>query len=211
LTNDPIKTDEAGKSTVLPAIVPAKSFMTAGPTLHYSHTNVLWLWFLTVLVFFAACAFWYTVVIGGAVSIDLSEVLDPSLLHLGHYAVMPISIFEHSWQIVVLGTLMGILAVVPVLNSQLLSFRYSIPLVLAWSFYFNQLYCCGVSSVTVSVAIHLCGTLHGASVDLLGHLGRRQNSRSGEMGVFICALDLCVAQWFGNGRNHFGHRSFYAI
>ena len=152
MTNDPIKTDEAGKSTVLPAIVPAKSFMTAGPTLHYSHTNVLWLWFLTVLVFFAACAFWYTIAIGGVVSIDLSEVLDPSLLHLGHYAVMPISIFEHSWQIVVLGTLMGILAVVPVLNSQLLSFRYSIPLVLAVMF-IAKLYLFGLFILFSCIAV----------------------------------------------------------
>ena len=41
------------------------------------------------------------------------------------------SIFEYPWQIVVLGLLMGILAVVPILISQLMSFGHSIIFILA--------------------------------------------------------------------------------
>jgi hypothetical protein len=42
-----------------------------------------------------------------------------------------VSIFEYPWQILVLGLLMGVLAVVPVLISQLMSFSYSLPFILA--------------------------------------------------------------------------------
>lgn len=131
---------------------PMKSFMTAGPTLHYSHTNVLWLWFLAVLVYIATCFFWHEVVIGGPVSIGLLEFADTSLFDLGHYAVTPISIYEYPWQIVVLGILMGILAVSPVLVSQLLSFRYSVPLMLAVMF-IAKLYLFGVFVLVSCIAV----------------------------------------------------------
>ena len=131
---------------------PMKSFMTAGPTLHYSHTNVLWLWFLAVLIYVATCTFWHEIVIGGPVSIGLLEFADTSLFHLGHYAVTPISIYEYPSQIVILGILMGILAVSPVLVSQLLSFRYSVFLVLALMF-IAKLYLFGVFVLISCIAV----------------------------------------------------------
>ncbi|MHC4468347.1 MAG: hypothetical protein ACYSUZ_03080 [Planctomycetota bacterium] len=129
-----------------------KSFMTAGPTLHYSHTNVLWLWFLAVLVYFATCIFWYTIVAGGPVSIGPSELSEVLVLDLGNYTVDPISIYEYPWQILVLGILMGILAVSPLLVSQLLSFRYSIPLILSVMF-IAKLYLFGFCVLISCIAV----------------------------------------------------------
>jgi hypothetical protein len=131
---------------------PVKSFMTAGPTLHYSHTNVIWLWFLAVLVYIAACVFWYTIVIGGAVSFDFSEFTKAPVFDLGGYTIDPISIYEYPWQILVLGILMGILAVSPVLVSQLLSFRYSAAMVLALMF-IAKLYLFGIFVLVSCVAV----------------------------------------------------------
>jgi hypothetical protein len=131
---------------------PMKSFMTAGPTLHYSHTNVLWLWFLAVLLYVATCIFWYTIVAGGPISIGLSELTEALRFDLGRYTVRPISIYEYPWQIVVLGILMGILAVSPVLISQLLSFRYSIALILSVMF-IAKLYLFGVFILISCIAV----------------------------------------------------------
>jgi len=146
------KMTEASTIKAASGTAPVKSFMTAGPTLHYSHTNVLWLWFLAVLVYVGTCIFWYAIVAGGPVSIRLLEFADISLFHLGHYAVTPISIYEYPWQIVVLGILMGILAVVPVLVSQLLSFRYSVAMVLAVMF-IAKLYLFGVFVLVSCIAV----------------------------------------------------------
>jgi len=150
--------DENPKMTEASAVkaplgtAPVKSFMTAGPTLHYSHTNVLWLWFLAVVVYIATCIFWYAIVAGGPISIGFFEFADTSLFDLGHYTVTPISIYEYPWQIVVLGVLMGILAVAPVLVSQLLSFRYSVALVLAVMF-IAKLYLFGVFVLISCIAV----------------------------------------------------------
>ena len=146
------KMTQRSADKVTSGAAPVKSFMTAGPTLHYSHTNVLWLWFLAVVVYIATCIFWYAIVIGGPVSIGLLEFTDTSLFHLGQYAVIPISIYEYPWQIVVLGILMGILAVAPVLVSQLLSFRYSVALILAVMF-IAKLYLFGVFVLVSCVAV----------------------------------------------------------
>ena len=107
--------------------------MTVGPTLHYSHANVRRCWVLAVVVFIAACLFWSKVLTGTALSLSFS---DPDFIgvaswSLGRFIISPLSIYEYPWQILVLGLLMGILAVGPVLVSQLLSFRYSLPLILA--------------------------------------------------------------------------------
>ncbi|HOK95347.1 MAG TPA: hypothetical protein PK525_03755 [Anaerohalosphaeraceae bacterium] len=119
--------------------LPVKSFMTVGPTLHYSHSHVHAMWGITVFVFVIVCYFWNQIQIGGPVSIDPMELADTSLFRLGQIVVRPISIYEYPWHIIVLGTLMGILAVAPVLVSQLYSFRYSLPLVLS-IFFIGQLY-----------------------------------------------------------------------
>jgi len=113
-----------------------KSFMTVGPTLHYSHANVRRCWALAVVVFVAACLFWSKVLTGTALSLSFG---DPDFIgagswSLGRFIVSPLSIYEYPWQILVLGLLMGILAVGPVLVSQLLSFRYSLPMILAVAF-----------------------------------------------------------------------------
>jgi len=113
---------------------PLKSFMAVGPTLHYSHPFVHRFWGLTVVVYILACFFWNRIVIGGLISLVATDVIDPGLWSLGRFAAFPLSIYEYPWQIVVLGTVMGILAAVPVLVSQLYSFRYSIPLILSVMF-----------------------------------------------------------------------------
>ncbi len=122
---------ENGKTKSAPVTpAPSKSFMTAGPTLHYSHTNVLWFWALSVFVYVLACLFWHSL-FNDDLLLDLTALADTSLFRLGQFVVHPISIYEYPWQIVVLGTVMGIIATAPVLVSQLLSFRYSVAMVLA--------------------------------------------------------------------------------
>ncbi len=108
-----------------------KSFMTAGPTLHYSHTNVLRCWLLAFAVYCLTCLLWSKVLTGSLFSCDLDSLTSISFWQLGKVIAAPISIFEYPWQILVLGTLMAILAMVPVLISQLMSFSYSILFILA--------------------------------------------------------------------------------
>lgn len=110
---------------------PAKSFMTAGPTLHYSHTNVLWFWGLSVFVYVLGCLFWHSLLNANDLLLDLTSLADVSLFRLGQFVAYPISIYEYPWHILVLGTVMGVLATAPVLVSQLLSFRYSVAMILA--------------------------------------------------------------------------------
>ncbi|MCE5185553.1 MAG: hypothetical protein LLF76_05450 [Planctomycetaceae bacterium] len=126
---------ENSKPTAAPGMAsPAKSFMTAGPTLHYSHANVLWFWFLSLGVFVGCCWFWHRILYDQPISLDLNELVrsTPSqIAQLGRFVVYPISIYEYPWHIVILGILMGLIATVPLLISQLLSFRYSIPFILS--------------------------------------------------------------------------------
>jgi len=111
--------------------VPAKSFMNAGPTLHYRHTNVRRCWVLAVIVHFAACSFWSMILTGNMAWIGIGELWDTGLWNLGSVVQSPLSIFEYPWQIAVLGMLMGIMAASPVVVSQLLSFRFSVPMMLS--------------------------------------------------------------------------------
>jgi len=109
---------------------PSKSFLTAGPTLHYSHKNVQRCWLLAVAAFALSCLFWSKIVNGAFWTFDFSVATPPTLWRLGQSMTTGVSIFEYPWQILVVGLLMGILAVVPVLISQLMSFRYSLPFIL---------------------------------------------------------------------------------
>lgn len=159
LYNEEVKMSEATSSTSTPATVPVKSFMTAGPTLHYSHTNVIWFWGLTIVVFLLACYFWFLLMplpldTEDAVTglSDFGSVWNLFTFRLGQIVQEPISIYEYPWYIVVLGMLMGILAVVPVLVSQLLSFRFSILLVLAIMF-IAKLYLFGVMVLISCIAV----------------------------------------------------------
>lgn len=111
-------------------ILVSKSFMAVGPTLHYSHKNVQICWLLAVGAFGLSCLFWSKIVIGSFWSFDVQTVTTPEFWHLGKSITTGVNIFEYPWQILVLGLLMGIMAVVPVLISQLMSFRYSLIFIL---------------------------------------------------------------------------------
>ena len=122
---------QQGDKTPKPA---PKSFMTAGPTLHYSHTNVLRCWLLALAAYCLTCLLWSKVLTGSILSWNLNYFTSTRFWDLGPAIAAPISIFEYPWQILVLGTLMGVLAIVPVLISQLMSFSYSILFILAAGF-----------------------------------------------------------------------------
>jgi hypothetical protein len=125
------------KQTSKTAKVASKSFMTAGPTLHYSHKNVQRCWLLAVMAFAISCLFWSKIVTGTFWSFNFEAVTSPEFWRLGWSLITGVSIFEYPWQILVLGLLMGILAVAPVLISQLMSFRYSLLFILAVVFVGN--------------------------------------------------------------------------
>ena len=125
------------KETEKPPKVAPKSFMAVGPTLHYSHSNVQRCWLLAILAYGVSCLFWSKILTGSFWSFNFQTVTSPKLWRLGQSIMTGVSIFEYPWQILVLGLLMGILAVVPVLISQLMSFRYSLPFILAVFFLAN--------------------------------------------------------------------------
>ena len=112
-------------------IAVSKSFLSVGPTLHYSHKNVQRCWILAVIAFGLSCLFWSKIVTGSFWSFHIQNLTDSKFWRLGQLITTGVSIFEYPWQILVLGLLMGILAVVPVLISQLMSFRYSVPFIIA--------------------------------------------------------------------------------
>ncbi|HUT30087.1 MAG TPA: hypothetical protein VMX13_09870 [Sedimentisphaerales bacterium] len=117
-----------------PITAASKSFMTAGPTLHYSHDNVLRCWLLAVAVFGVCCFFWSKILTGSFWPSDFRVLTSPQLWQLDRSVATGVNIFEYPWQILVLGLLMGILAIVPVLISQLMSFSYSLPFILGVAF-----------------------------------------------------------------------------
>jgi len=129
--------NKANKQNEKAPIATSKSFMTAGPTLHYSHKNVVRCWMLAFFVFALSCIFWSKILSGSFWSFDLQTVISPSLWHLGQSTITGVSIFEYPWQISVLGLLMGILAIVPVLISQLMSFSYCLPFIVVLLFLAN--------------------------------------------------------------------------
>ena len=113
---------------------PSKSFMTVGPTLHYSHSNVQRCWLLAVGVYVVTCVFWSKITTGTIIAEDLQSIFSMQFWSLGQFITNPLDIYEYPWQIVVLGLVMGILAAAPVIMSQLLCFRYSIPMLLCLIF-----------------------------------------------------------------------------
>jgi hypothetical protein len=114
-----------------------KPFMTAGPTLHYSHQTVVRCWLLSLGVFCLCCFFWSKITTGQFWSFEGAGIFELLRWQLGSYVISGVSIFEYPWQILVVGGLMGVIAVVPVLVSQLMSFIYSVPFVLAICFFAN--------------------------------------------------------------------------
>jgi hypothetical protein len=125
------------KETEKAPIVVSKSFMAVGPTLHYSHKNVQRCWFLAVAAFVVSCFFWSKIATDSFWSFDIQTAIRPESWHLGQTIISGVSIFEYPWQIVVLGLLMGILSIVPVLISQLMSFSYSFVFILSVFFLAN--------------------------------------------------------------------------
>jgi hypothetical protein len=125
------------KETEKTPIVVTKSFITFGPTLHYSHKNVQRCWLLAIVAFGISCLFWSKIATGSFWSFEIEAVSTPEFWRLDKSLVTVISIFEYPWQILVLGLLMGILAITPVLISQLMSFEYSIPFILEVVFFAN--------------------------------------------------------------------------
>ena len=150
---------EIDSTKTMPTASAGKSFMTAGPTLHYSHTNVLWFWGLSIVVFLFACYFWTLLMpVSPELHQPMSTLANSDNLYkllvfpLGDITIKPISIYEYPLQIIVLGILMGILAIFPVLISQLLSFRFSIPLVLCIMF-IAELYLFGILVLVSCIAV----------------------------------------------------------
>ena len=107
-------------------VTAGKSFMTIGPTLHYSHSNVMVFWFLALVTFGMTCSFFSRIVTGSFWSFDFADILSLKNWYLGQFVTSGVSIFEYPWHILIIGLLMGILAVGPVLISQLMCFRYSL-------------------------------------------------------------------------------------
>ena len=109
-----------------PKVAVKKSFITVGPTFHYSHDNVRFYWLLAVLAYGLTAFFWTKIVTGSFWAPDIELLSSPAQWGIGGFAVSGVSIFEYPWQILVLGLLMGILAIVPLLVSLLMCFSYSL-------------------------------------------------------------------------------------
>jgi hypothetical protein len=112
-------------------IVTRQSFLSVGPTLHYSHTNVITFWLLTVIAFAGVCMFWSKILTGSPWSFNPELITSPQSWHISRLLLTGVNIFEYPWQILVLALLMAVMAVAPVLTAQLLSFGYSLPLILS--------------------------------------------------------------------------------
>jgi hypothetical protein len=115
----------------------AKSFMAVGPTLHYSHKNVQRCWLLALIAYSVCCMYWSKLVTGDFLPFSFQNLTSTQSLYFGTLLVKGMSIFEYPWLIVVLGLMMGIIAVTPLLISQLMSFKYSIFFILATFFLAN--------------------------------------------------------------------------
>jgi hypothetical protein len=74
-----------------PKVTP-KSFMTAGPTLHYSHKNAQRCGLLAVVAFSLSCSFWSKILTGSFWSISLDSIISPEAWRLGQAVISPISI-----------------------------------------------------------------------------------------------------------------------
>ncbi|MCK4752552.1 MAG: hypothetical protein KAS75_03835 [Planctomycetes bacterium] len=109
----------------------SKSFLAVGPTLHYSHSNVQRCWLLAFLAYGVSCLFWSKILTGSFWSFNFNVLTSVESWHLGKFVISGVSIFEYPWQILVLGLLMGILAIVPLLISQLMSLGYSLLFIFA--------------------------------------------------------------------------------
>lgn len=127
---------ESRESEKIPKKAP-KSFMTEGPTLHYSHKNVQRCWLLALTVFVVSCLFWSKILTGSFWSFNFQAFSSVKHWYLSSAVTTGVGIFEYPWQILVLGLLMGILGIVPILISQLMNFSHSLPFILSVAFLAN--------------------------------------------------------------------------
>ena len=125
--------------------------MAAGPTLHYSHDFVLAFWILTAVVYGLTCLFWTKIATGTLGGFNPLDIFSLESWKLDQVILSGISIFEYPWQILVLGLLMGILAITPILVAQLMSFRYSVLLI------FEVLILADLPGLAVSLVISCIG------------------------------------------------------
>ncbi|OHB55694.1 MAG: hypothetical protein A2Y12_12495 [Planctomycetes bacterium GWF2_42_9] len=95
--------------------------MTAGPTLHYSHANVNGCYFIAICIYYFTSVFWTKLLSG-----ELIFPIFPGPFYLENLILSPLSIYEYPAQIFVMRLLLGILIAVPILASQLMSFKYSL-------------------------------------------------------------------------------------
>ncbi|MGD0551758.1 MAG: hypothetical protein ABSB25_03820 [Sedimentisphaerales bacterium] len=133
-------------------IATSKSFLTAGPTLHYSHTNVLGFWLLTITVFAVTCLFWSKILTGSPWAFNPDSATRPASWQIGRFLLTGVSIFEYPWQTLVLALLMAVMTIAPILTAQLLSFSYSLPMILA-VFFFADLPAFAVSLLISCIAV----------------------------------------------------------
>jgi len=115
-----------------------KPFLSVGPTLHYSHSNVQRCWIASLAVYSLCCMFVCKILTGTFFAFDPAGIMSIEFWRMGRFVIDPINIFEYPWQIVVLGSLVGIISVVPVLVSQLQSFRHSLLFAAAIFFFANM-------------------------------------------------------------------------
>ncbi len=163
-------------------VVAAKSFMAVGPTLHYSHINVQRCWFLAIIVFSLTCLLWSKIATGSMASFDPNALFSLEAWRLDRLVLSGVSIFEYPWQILVLGLLMGVLAIAPILVSQLMSFSYSLPFILAVFFLTN-----------------LPGFALSLLVSCVGAACRPLRFRSRIIAIALCMAPQLIYWWFLGG------------
>ena len=114
------------------AASPQKSLLTIGPTLHYSHDNVMFFHIAALCSYAVTLLFWSKILTGELFPFPANWAEPENFFGMANLINHPLSIFEYPEQIIVLGMLMGIIAVVPTLISQAMSFRHSLPFVAAY-------------------------------------------------------------------------------
>ena len=157
--------------------VAAKSFMTVGPTLHYSHKNVQRCWVLALIAFILTCLCFSKVVNGSLLAFKLGSLLSLETWRLGQFVTSGVSIFEYPLQILVLAMLMGILSIVPILIAQLMSFSYSLLFVVA-----------------IALLANLPGLAVFVLVSSLAAASRPLRFRSRFIAIALCSAPL-LAYW----------------
>ena len=161
--------------------VRVKSFLTSGPTLHYSHSNVLASFWFSLLVYLAICSFWAKINYGHTSLPDIPTLLSLSHWKLSYFLTKPLSIFEYPFQAVVLGGMIGLMVIVPLMVSLMLSFSYSILFLFA-----------------VAVVAQLPGLAAVLLISCFAIASRPLRFRSRFISVVLCLVPLML-YWFLTG------------